>query len=452
MDQAMAAADTAWILAAAGLVTLMVPGLALFYGGMVSVRSTLNMMMMTFGAFAVVGVLWVLFGYSAVLGNSLGGAGLLGDPLEYMGLGQLLEAPAEPGLPPALVAAFQLLFAGITVALISGAVADRLKFGAWMGFTAIWVVLVYFPVAHWVFAFDNEDGTVVGGWIANTLGAVDFAGGTAVHINAGIAALALILVLGKRHNFTNPPRPHSLPLTMLGAGILLFGWLGFNGGSALAANNSASVVVLNTLAAACAGICAWLLVERIREGRSTTLGAASGLIAALVAITPACGAVSPIGALVIGGLAGAVCCVAISLKYRLGYDDALDVVGIHLVGGILGTLLIGFLATEAAPNGVAGLFYGGGFGLLGKQTVAVVAVLAYSFIVTWLIAKGMDKATGLRVHHDIERDGLDVAVHGESAYSIEAPEFGGAVVTTDADDVSAAAESITERAVAGKAT
>ncbi|MGW0040737.1 ammonium transporter [Rhodococcus sp. NPDC003348] len=452
MDQAMAAADTAWILAAAGLVTLMVPGLALFYGGMVSVRSTLNMMMMTFGAFAVVGVLWVLFGYSAVLGNSLGGAGLLGDPLEYMGLGQLLEAPAEPGLPPALVAAFQLLFAGITVALISGAVADRLKFGAWMGFTAIWVVLVYFPVAHWVFAFDNEDGTVVGGWIANTLGAVDFAGGTAVHINAGIAALALILVLGKRHNFTNPPRPHSLPLTMLGAGILLFGWLGFNGGSALAANNSASVVVLNTLAAACAGICAWLLVERIREGRSTTLGAASGLIAALVAITPACGAVSPIGALVIGGLAGAVCCVAISLKYRLGYDDALDVVGIHLVGGILGTLLIGFLATEAAPNGVAGLFYGGGFGLLGKQTVAVVAVLAYSFIVTWLIAKGMDKATGLRVHHDIERDGLDVAVHGESAYSIEAPEFGGAVVTTDADDVSAAAESITERAVAGKVT
>lgn len=451
MDQAIAAADTAWILAAAGLVTLMVPGLALFYGGMVSVRSTLNMMMMTFGAFAVVGVLWVLFGYSAVLGNSLGGAGLLGDPLEYLGLGQLLTEPAEPGLPPALVAAFQLLFAGITVALISGAVADRFKFGAWMGFTALWVTLVYFPVAHWVFAFDNEDGSVVGGWIANTLGAVDFAGGTAVHINAGIAALALILVLGNRHNFANPPRPHSLPLTMLGAGILLFGWLGFNGGSALSAGNSASVVVLNTLAAACAGICAWLLVERIREGRSTTLGAASGLIAALVAITPACGAVSPIGSLVIGAAAGAVCCLAISLKYKLGYDDALDVVGIHLVGGILGTLLIGFLATEDAPNGVAGLFYGGGFGLLGKQTVAVVAVLAYSFVVTWLIAKGIDKTTGLRVGKDVELDGLDVAVHGETAYSIEAPELGGAVVTTDSD-VAASATAITERAVADKVT
>ncbi|EME18804.1 ammonium transporter [Rhodococcus triatomae] len=452
MDQALAAANTAWILAATGLVALMVPGLALFYGGMVSVRNTLNMMMMTFGAFAVVGVLWVLFGYSTVFGNSLGDAGLLGDPLEYLGLGQLLEAPAEPGLPPALFAAFQMLFAGITVALISGAVADRLKFGAWMVFTAIWLTLVYFPVAHWVFAFDSSDGSVIGGWIANTLGAVDFAGGTAVHINAGIAALALILVLGKRHNFTNPPRPHSLPLTMLGAGILLFGWLGFNGGSALAASNSASVVVLNTLAASCAGICAWLLVERIRTGHSTTLGAASGLIAALVAITPACGAVSPIGALVIGAAAGAVCCVAISLKFKLGYDDALDVVGIHLVGGVLGTLLIGFLATEAAPNGVAGLFYGGGLGLLGKQTVAVLAVLAYSFAVTWLIAKGMDKVTGLRVHEDVERDGLDVAMHGESAYSVEAPELGGAVVTTDADDVAVAAEAITEKAATEKVT
>jgi ammonium transporter, Amt family len=452
MDQALAAANTAWILAATGLVALMVPGLALFYGGMVSVRNTLNMMMMTFGAFAVVGVLWVLFGYSTVFGNSLGEAGLLGDPLEYLGLGQLLEAPAEPGLPPALFAAFQMLFAGITVALISGAVADRLKFGAWMVFTAIWLTLVYFPVAHWVFAFDSSDGSVIGGWIANTLGAIDFAGGTAVHINAGIAALALILVLGKRANFINPPRPHSLPLTMLGAGILLFGWLGFNGGSALAANNSASVVVLNTLAAACAGICAWLLVERIRTGHSTTLGAASGLIAALVAITPACGAVSPIGALVIGAAAGAVCCVAISLKFKLGYDDALDVVGIHLVGGVLGTLLIGFLATEAAPNGVAGLFYGGGLGLLGKQTVAVLAVLAYSFIVTWLIAKGMDKVTGLRVHEDVERDGLDVAMHGESAYSVEAPELGGAVVTTDADDVAVAAEAITEKAATEKVT
>jgi Amt family ammonium transporter len=291
MNEAVAAADTAWILAAFTAVSLMVPGLAMFYGGMVSVRNTLNMAMMTFGAFAVVGVLWIVFGYSAVLGNSLGGLGVLGDPLEYFGSSSLLEAPAEPGLPPALVSGFQLLFAGITVALISGALADRMKFGAWMVFAGLWATFVYFPVAHWVFAFDSEDGSVIGGWIANTLGAVDFAGGTAVHINAGVAALAVVLVLGARKTFPVSPRPHSLPLTMLGAGILFFGWFGFNGGSALSAGNSASVVILNTVAASCAGICAWLVVEKLREGHATSLGAASGLIAALVAITPACGAV-----------------------------------------------------------------------------------------------------------------------------------------------------------------
>ncbi|MBM4472368.1 ammonium transporter [Rhodococcus hoagii] len=419
MEQALAAADTAWLLAAFTFVALMIPGLALFYGGMVSIRNSLNMMMMTFGSFAVVGVLWVLFGYSTVLGNSLGGLGILGDPLEFVGLGQLLEPSAEPGLPPALVAGFQMLFAAITVALISGALADRIKFGAWMLFAGLWVTLVYFPVAHWVFAFDSDDGSVVGGWIANKLGAIDFAGGTAVHINAGIAALAMVLVLGKRHAFPNMPRPHNLPLTLLGAGILLFGWFGFNGGSALAADNAASVVVLNTVAAACAGICGWLLVERVREGRPTSLGAASGLIAALVAITPACGAVSPIGALVIGAAAGALCCFAVSLKFRLGYDDALDVVGIHLVGGILGTLLIGVLATEDAPNGVAGLFYGGGLGLLGKQALAVVVVLAYSFTVTWLIAKAIQVTIGLRVRPEDEHEGLDVTEHGETAYVTE---------------------------------
>ncbi|WKK12941.1 ammonium transporter [Rhodococcus ruber] len=449
MEEAIAAADTAWILAAFTAVSLMVPGLALFYGGMVSVRSTLNMIMMTFAGFALVGVLWVLFGYSAVLGDSLGGAGLLGNPLEYLGLGQLLAAPAEPGLPPALIAGFQLLFAGITVALVCGALADRMKFSAWMVFAGLWAVLVYFPVAHWVFAFDSEDGSVVGGWIANTLGAVDFAGGTAVHINAGIAALAVILVLGKRRSFLNPPRPHSLPLTVLGAGILFFGWFGFNGGSALAANNSASVVVLNTLAAACAGICGWLIVERLREGHATTLGAASGLIAALVAITPACGAVSPIGALVVGALAGALCCFAISLKFHLGYDDALDVVGIHLVGGVLGTILIGFLAVPAAPSGATGLFYGGGFGLLGTQTVAVLAVLAYSFAVTWIIAKGLDLVMGLRVDPETEYEGLDVVVHGETAYVLDAVGFTG-TSRTEAASVAEAATALTSKAAAEK--
>ncbi|PND50252.1 MULTISPECIES: ammonium transporter [Rhodococcus] len=449
MEEAIAAADTAWILAAFTAVSLMVPGLALFYGGMVSVRSTLNMIMMTFAGFALVGVLWVLFGYSAVLGNSLGGAGLLGNPLEYLGLGQLLEAPAEPGLPPALIAGFQLLFAGITVALVCGALADRMKFSAWMVFAGLWAVLVYFPVAHWVFAFDSEDGSVVGGWIANTLGAVDFAGGTAVHINAGIAALAVIIVLGKRRSFLNPPRPHSLPLTVLGAGILFFGWFGFNGGSALAADNNASVVVLNTIAASCAGICGWLIVEKLREGHATTLGAASGLIAALVAITPACGAVSPLGALVVGALAGALCCYAISLKFRLGYDDALDVVGIHLVGGVLGTLLIGFLAVPEAPSGAAGLFYGGGIGLLGTQTVAVLAVLAYSFVVTWIIAKGLDLVMGLRVDPEAEYEGLDVVVHGETAYVLDAVGFTG-TSRTEAASVAEAATALTSKAAAEK--
>ncbi|MGY0497389.1 ammonium transporter [Nocardia sp. FBN12] len=445
MQEAIAAANTAWLLAAFAAVSLMVPGLAMFYGGMVSVKNTLNMAMMTFGAFAVVGILWVLFGYSAVLGNSLGGFGLLGDPLEALGLASMLTAPAVPALPPALVAGFQLLFAAITVALISGAVADRMKFGAWMVFAGIWATLVYFPVAHWVFAFDSADGTIIGGWIANTLGAIDFAGGTAVHINAGVAALALVLVLGKRRTFPAPPRPHSLPLTMLGAGILLFGWFGFNGGSALSAGNSASVVVLNTLAAACAGICAWLLVEKVREGHATSLGASSGLIAALVGITPACGAVSPMGALVIGAAAGALCCLAVSIKFRLGYDDSLDVVGIHMVGGILGTLLIGFIADPKAPNGVTGLLYGGGLDLLWRQTVAVAAVVAYSFIVTWLIAKALDKTMGLRVPHEKEAEGLDVSVHGESAYTMETITLA-SVPAEESDAVGAAEEIITDAA------
>lgn len=444
MNEAVAAADTAWILAAFTAVSLMVPGLAMFYGGMVSVRNTLNMAMMTFGAFAVVGVLWIVFGYSTVLGNSLGGLGLLGDPLEFFGSSALLEAPAEPGLPPALISGFQLLFAGITVALISGALADRMRFGAWMLFAGLWATFVYFPVAHWVFAFDSADGSVIGGWIANTLGAIDFAGGTAVHINAGVAALAVVLVLGARKTFPVSPRPHSLPLTMLGAGILFFGWFGFNGGSALSAGNSASVVILNTVAAACAGICAWLAVEKLREGHATSLGAASGLIAALVAITPACGAVSPLGALVVGGAAGAVCCFAVSWKYRLGYDDALDVVGVHLVGGILGTVLIGFLADPAAPSGVAGLFYGGGVDVLWRQCVAVAAVVGYCFIVTLVIAAALKKFMGIRADQDSEYDGLDVSVHGETAYVLDAVGLTGA--PKHGTDAVLSAEAITTRA------
>ncbi|HEU0103858.1 MAG TPA: ammonium transporter [Mycobacteriales bacterium] len=412
--------STAWILAATTAVMLMVPGLALFYGGMVGVRNVLNMIMMTFGAFAVVGVLWVVFGYSAVFGDSYGGLGLLGDVTEHAGLGGLLAEDPDATIPPALFAAFQLLFAGITVALISGAFADRLKYSAWLVFAAVWAILVYFPVAHWVFSFDLPDSGVVGGWIVNDLKVVDFAGGTAVHINAGAAALALVLVLGKRRGFPRDvQRPHNLPLVVLGAGILWFGWLGFNGGSALAANNSASVVVLNTITAACAGICAWLLVEKVRDGHATTLGAASGAIAALVAITPACGAVSPLGALAVGAAAGAICPLAIVLKFRFGYDDALDVVGVHLVGGILGTVLVGILGTAAAPSAQDGLLYGGGFDLLGRQALAALVVTAYSFVVSLIIAKVIDLAMGLRVDEATEHEGLDISSHAESGYDLD---------------------------------
>ncbi|MFF4352814.1 ammonium transporter [Streptomyces sp. NPDC001530] len=411
--------STAWMLASTALVCLMVPGLALFYGGMVAAKSVLNMIMMTFGAVALVGCIWVLYGFSASFGDSIGGAGILGDVSEYFGLSGVMKDDPKAVIPLSVFAAFQALFAALTAALICGAISDRIKFGAWMAFTGIWVTLVYLPVAHWVFAFDGKG--VVGGWIVNKLGAIDFAGGTAVHINSGAAALAVILVLGKRIGWQKEggqERPHNLPLVMLGAGLLWFGWFGFNGGSALTSSNAASVVVLNTFTATCSAMLGWLLVEKLRDGHSTSLGAASGAIAGLVAITPSCGAVSPVGALVLGAIGGAVCALAVGLKYKFGYDDSLDVVGIHLVGGVTGTLLVGILGTADAPNGVAGLLYGGGLSLLGKQAVGAFAVLAYSFCVTWLIAKVLDKTMGLRVRPEVEQEGVDVHLHAESAYDL----------------------------------
>ena len=414
----MDSGNVAWILASSALVCLMIPALALFYGGMVGSRRILNMMMMCFGGASLVAVLWALFGYSMAFGNSVGGLGLLGDVAEYAGLGQLLVEDPEASIPPALFAAFQLFFACVTTALVAGAAAGRMKFGAWMLFAGIWATLVYFPVAHWVFAFSSEDGSVVGGWIANDLGAIDFAGGLAVHMNAGIAALALSLVLGRSHGWptADHAKPHSRPLVLVGAGLLWVGWFGFNAGSALSAGHSASVVFLNTAVAASAGLLAWALVERIRNGAATSMGAASGLIAALVAITPACGAVSPLGAVAIGAIAGAVCSLAVELKFRLGFDDSLDVVAVHLVGGILGTLLIGFFATEDAPNGVAGLFYGGGLELLAVQSLATVAVLGYSFVVTFVIAFVINRTIGLRVQEEDELRGIDISAHSEFAY------------------------------------
>ncbi|WP_433122455.1 ammonium transporter [Arthrobacter koreensis] len=416
----MDSGNTAWLLASAALVCLMIPGIAFFYGGMVGSRRILNMMMMCFGSASLVAVLWVLFGYSAAFGNSLTPLGVLGNPLEFFGLDSLLTEDPAAALPAALFAAFQLMFACVTTALVAGAAAGRMKFGAWMVFAGLWAALVYFPVAHWVFAFSSEDGTVTGGWIANSLGAIDFAGGTAVHMNAGVAALALALVLGRSRGWPHViTQPHNRPLVILGASLLWVGWYGFNAGSALSAGHTAAVVFLNTAVAAAAGLLGWALMERLRLGRSSTLGAASGLISGLVAITPACGAVSPLGAVAIGAIAGLVCSLAIELKFRLGYDDSLDVVGVHLVGGVIGTLLIGFFATAAAPNGVSGLFYGGGWSLLGIQSVATVAVLVYSFVLTWAIAKVLDLVMGLRVPEEHEVRGIDMAAHSESAYLTE---------------------------------
>ncbi|MCU6481267.1 ammonium transporter [Arthrobacter sp. A2-55] len=420
--------DTAWVLVSAALVLLMTPGLAFFYGGMTRAKGVLNMMMMSFGAIAVVGVLWVLFGYSAAFGKDVGG-GLLGNPLAKLGLQGVLDTgktmPLVGTIPEIAFVGFQAVFAIITVALISGAIADRAKFGAWMVFAAIWVTVVYFPVAHWVFDLNKDaNGNNTGGWLGQGLGVIDFAGGTAVHINAGAAALALCLILGKRKGFGKDPshRPHNMPFVMLGAGLLWFGWFGFNAGSALGANGVAGYAWINTLAAPCAATLGWLLVERLRDGHATSLGAASGAVAGLVAITPACSAITPMWAMALGLLAGVVCAMAVGLKFRLGFDDSLDVVGVHLVGGIIGTLFIGLAADPNSPAAGQGLFYGGGLELLGKQAVGAFAVMLYSFIVAYVIGWIINKTMGFRISSAHESAGIDISVHAESAY-----DFGGRV-------------------------
>jgi ammonium transporter, Amt family len=411
--------DTAWVLASAALVLLMTPGLAFFYGGMVRAKSVLNMMMMSFGTMATIGVVWILWGYSETFGPSVGDLGIVGNPLTHFGLSDLLSKESVYGTIPAMAfVAFQAMFAIIAVALVSGAIADRTKFSTWMLFTVIWGTLVYFPAAHWVFAFDAF-AAEKGGWIANGIKALDFAGGTAIHINAGAAALALVFVLGNRHGFgKDPMRPHNMTLVMLGAGLLWFGWFGFNAGSALAANNTAAVAFVNTLAATAAAAIGWLATEKIRDGHATSLGAASGVVAGLVAITPACASVTPIGAIAIGLIAGALCALAVGLKHRFGYDDSLDVVGVHLVGGLAGTLLIGLFASSSSPAGIDGLFYGGGFDQLWRQAVGAFAVLAYSFIVTYLIGMALKKTVGFRVERDDELEGVDLTEHAETAYEL----------------------------------
>ncbi len=411
--------DTAWVLAAAALVLLMTPGLAMFYGGMVRANSTLNMIMMSFVTMGTVGVLWVLYGYGLAFGDSVGHLGLIGNPVPMLGLEAAMGPDAVVGTVPTLAfVGFQAAFAIIAVALVSGAVADRMTFASWIAFTVIWATLVYFPAAHWVFAFDGA-AAEHGGWIANSVKAIDFAGGTAIHINAGIAALVMAIVLKPRIGFgSKPMRPHNMTIVMLGAGLLWFGWFGFNAGSALGANATAGHAWVTTLVATSAAMLAWLATERIRDGHFTSLGAASGVVAGLVAITPACAAVTPMGAIVIGLAAGVLCALAVGLKFKFGFDDSLDVVGVHLVGGLTGTLLIGLLASDKAPNAVNGLFYGGGFSQLLAQAIGAFSVLGYSALMTLAIGLVLKLVMKVRVTPQAELDGIDLAEHAEAGYDL----------------------------------
>ena len=426
--------DTAWVLMSAALVLLMTPGLALFYGGMVRAKSVINMMLMSLISITVVSVIWALYGYSMAFGDS--GNSIIGS-ITSGSLGGLVNAVTNNGgthpIPALAFSTFQLTFAIITVALISGAIADRAKFSAWTLFVAVWTTLVYLPVAHWVFDLGRVvDGRTYGEGILAAHGLLDFAGGTAVEVNAGIAGLAMAVVLGPRIGFKREPmRPHSIPLVIIGAGLLWFGWFGFNAGSALGANGLAAVVLTNTQMAGAAGIGGWLLVELRRDGRPTGLGAASGAVAGLVAITPACGYVTPLGAIGIGLIAGALSSFAIGLKYRFNYDDSLDLVGVHLVGGIWGTLAIGLLGTRLVnAAGANGLLHGGGFSLLNKQALGVLVVLVYSLVMTTIIGKAIDRTIGFRITRDAEIEGVDFTEHAETAYELDARTGAGSYLST----------------------
>lgn len=425
----LSAANTGFMLICSALVMLMTPGLAFFYGGMVRVKSTLNMLMMSFISLGIVTILWVLYGFSLAFGSDVGS--VIGWSSDYVGFSNIGVTELWDGytIPVYVFAAFQLMFAILTPALISGALADRVKFSAWALFIVLWVTIVYFPVAHWVWG--------AGGWLFE-LGVIDFAGGTAVHINAGAAALGVILVIGKRIGFKKDPmRPHSLPLVMLGAALLWFGWFGFNAGSWLGNDDGVGAVMfLNTQVATAAAVLGWLAYEKLRHGSFTTLGAASGAVSGLVAITPAGGSVSPLGAIAVGAIAGVLCAMAVGLKYKFGYDDSLDVVGVHLVGGVIGSILVGFFATGGVQSDAKGLFYGGGVDQLGKQVVGVVAVLAYSLVVSGLIALVLHKTIGMRVSEDEEISGIDQIEHAETAYDFSGA-GGGTVSRTPAQDTTA---------------
>ncbi len=411
----MPQADLAWLLASFALVALMFPGLALYYGGLLGTNNVLNMLMMVLSTLAVTGVLYVLYGYGMVSGNSVGGLGLVGNPLEFIGLSGFEVDDGSGGPQSIYWAAFFILFGAITIAIVASGAAGRMKFGAWIIFSAVWLTLVYFPIAHWVFTFSDEETGYVGGWLRNVVQLHDFAGGTAVHMTAGVGALALALVLGKRK--APQAKPHNLPLVVLGAGILWFGWFGFNGGSAAGANFLSQYVVMTTLLAGCAGIVGYLVVENFRDGQPTTLGLATGAIAGLVGITPSADAVNPLGALVVGLAAGAVVCWAITWKKKLGVDDTLDAFAVHGVGGIVGTLCVVLIGAGSAPAGVTGVLFGGDWSIIWRELVAIAATCLYAFAATYAIAWTMNKTMNIRVDEDAERRGLDLALHSEAAYA-----------------------------------
>jgi Amt family ammonium transporter len=415
---------TMFLIICSAMVLFMTPGLAFFYGGLVRASSVVSMMMMSFGSLALIGVMWVVFGYAmsfgaAGSGNFIGIDGVFGLDLNKIFLADVIAQAKEGDGFGLAFAGFQGTFAIITVALISGAIADRAKFGSWMLFGALWAIVVYFPVAGWVFNFTVENGKVIdGGWLVYNIGVMDFAGGTVVEIASGASALALALVVGKRFGFTKGMHaPHNVPLTLIGAAILWFGWFGFNAGSELAADGIAALAFINTLAAPVGAMLSWIAYEQIVHKKPTSIGAASGAVSGLVAITPSCAYLDPIFALLLGLIVGVVCALAVELKYLLGFDDSLDVVGIHLVGGLVGTLYIGLFG-----KGV-GLFFGYGFDQLGKQAIGAAVVLVFAFTASYLLGLAIQKTIGFRVTSTDEIAGVDNVLHGETAYSEADPRW-----------------------------
>lgn len=409
----MSGADIAWILAAFSLVLLMFPGLAMLYGGMLNGRSVLNMMMMVMSSLALTAVVYVLIGHGLVLGNSVGGLGLIGNPFEYSFFDDFLNDDGEGGT---LWAAFYVLFAAIAVALASSGAAGRMRFDAWFFFVPVWVCVVYAPVAHWVFAISDEESGYVGGWMRNVLDLHDFAGGTAVHMNAGAAGLALAMVLGRRVATTDE-KPHNIPLMLIGAGMIAMGWMGFNGGTAGGANFLAQYVVLTTLLALCGGILGMYILERLINKNATLMGLGTGMIAGMVAITPVADAVTPIGAIFAGAIGSAAAFFAINLKRRHKIDDSVDVFAVHGIAGIAGALFVVFFGSMAAPAGRAGVFFGGEADLVWRELTAIGATLIYSFGMTYLLAWLMSKVMDIRLSEEEEKRGVDASLHREYAYA-----------------------------------